>query len=310
MNELPLGRALQAAAVPRAALAARAPQCCRDDAAVQVESRLMAKTRANPHKDRLLALLDIAEAIRRESSDAQMLAFYAELRDLAGEHPTAAAARSLERDFLVEWNEGVGPEVEAFWRKVGEANIDLQRRRDIVAETLARGRVANMEEYCAIEDAFEALQTCGKVSAEQADRLNEMLDAFADAPENGALFGHAPAPAKKAKAKKLAAGQLVEVGPNQYRYDYVGRALTPMLQKKGYQGGGESWAGIARGVMALEAPELEAELRFDPEADCLALWATAAAPLKAVDGLLARVESDADLRKRALARAEADRVIE
>lgn len=273
----------------------------------------MAKTRANPHKDRLLALLDIAETIRRESADEQVLAFYAQLRTLADQHPTAAAARSLERDFLVEWDEGVGPEVEAFWRKVGEANIDLQRRRDIVAETLARGRVANMEEYCAIEDAFEALQACGKVSAEQANRLSEMLDAFADAPENGALFGHAPAPAKsskKAKAKKLAAGQLVEVGPNQYRYDYVGSTLTPMLQKKGYQGGGESWAGIARGVMALEAPELEAELRFDPEADCLALWATAAAPLRAVDGLLARVESDADLRKRALARAEADRVIE
>jgi hypothetical protein len=269
----------------------------------------MAKTRANPHKDRLFALLDIAEAIRRESADELALAFYAELRALAGEHPTAAAVRSLERDFLVEWNEGVGPEVEAFWRKVGEANIDLQRRRDIVAETFARGRVANMEEYCAIEDAFEALQTCGKVSAEQADLLNEMLDAFADAPENGALFGHAPSPATP-KAKKLAAGQLVEVGPNQYRYDYVGSALTPMLQKKGYQGGGESWAGIARGVMALEAPELEAEFRFDPEAGCLALWATAAAPLRVVDALLARVESDAGLRKRALARAEADRVIE
>lgn len=279
----------------------------------------MAKTRANPHKDRLSALLDIAEAIRGESADQLALTFYAELRALAGEHPTAAAVRSLERDFLVEWNEGVGPEVEAFWRKVGEANIDCRRRRDVVAETLARGRVANMQEYCAIEDAFEGLQTCGKVSAEQADLLNGMLDAFADAPENGALFGHEPSPAtpskparaaKAGRAKQLAAGQLVEVGLNQYRYDYVGSALTPMLQKKGYQGGGESWAGIARGVMALEAPELEAEFRFDPEAGCLSLWATAAEPLRVVDTLLARVESDAGLRKRALARAEADRVIE
>jgi hypothetical protein len=140
-----------------------------------------------------------------------------------------------------------------------------------------------------------------------------LLDAFHDAPENGALFGKTP-PAKKStkkqKAEKLAAGQLVKVAQDLYRYDYVGHALTPMLQKKGYQGGGESWAGIARGVMALEAPELEAEVRFDPEADCLALWATAAAPLRAVDALLARVERDATLRKRALARAAADNVIE
>ncbi len=53
----------------------------------------MATTRANPHTDRLFALLDIAEAIRRESADELALAFYAELRALAGEHPTAAAVR-------------------------------------------------------------------------------------------------------------------------------------------------------------------------------------------------------------------------
>ena len=39
----------------------------------------MAKTGATPHNDRLLALLDIAEAIRRESADELALGFYAEL---------------------------------------------------------------------------------------------------------------------------------------------------------------------------------------------------------------------------------------
>ena len=156
----------------------------------------MAKLSKTSVKERLFALLDIAESIRRELGDVQALSFYDELRGLAQEHSTVAAVRALERDFLVEWNEGVGAEVEAFWQKVADAGIALERRRDVVVETLDRGRVASMDDFCALEDAFEALQRCGKVSPEQAERLNVLLDAFANDPRHEAQFEPRPAPLK------------------------------------------------------------------------------------------------------------------
>lgn len=77
----------------------------------------MPASRVTSELDRFLALLDISESLRSKS-DTLAQAFYGEIRALAKERPTKAAIRSLEHDLLVQWNEGVGPEVEAFWERV------------------------------------------------------------------------------------------------------------------------------------------------------------------------------------------------
>lgn len=273
-------------------------------------------SKPDPDRARLLALIDIAMSVRA-AADAQVHAFYRELRALAEASRSKAALRSLERDLLVEFHEGVGPEVERFWAAVGEAGLALARKRDVLVETLARGAVRNMDEYVALEDAFEALQRCGKLGPDDAARLAALLDAFAAAPKNRAFFADAAespgaedAPGADASVEELAAGRLVRVSATTHRYDYVGLALTPELHKKGYQGGGETWAGLARGLIALEAPALEGALRLDPEADCLAVWADDEAPLRALDALFARAQTDQRLLRRALTRAAAAGALE
>ncbi len=259
----------------------------------------------------LLRVLDIAERVRKASKTVrgeekrQLLAFLRSTRVLAQETGTTAAGlRSLQRDVLVEWNEGVGPDVEEFWRQVRKARVPIARTHDLVAETLARGRIARMEHYIELEDHFEALQTCGKINAQEAHVLNAMLDAFQAAPKNRQYFD-STAPIDKFTTLPVAIGQLVRLDDDSYRYDYAGMERAAFLQERGYQGGGESWAGITRGLLELQAPELVAEVRFDPEGDCLAVWASEAAPLKKIASLIARAIKNGPLLAKAIQRAEA-----
>ena len=84
----------------------------------------------------------------------------------------------------MRWNEGVGAAVEDFWREVASRNIDVTRKQDIVLDTLKRGKVLRPEHFFELEDHFEQLQTCGKITLEQADALNELLDRFEANPKN------------------------------------------------------------------------------------------------------------------------------
>lgn len=95
-----------------------------------------------------------------------------------------ALLKQLQRDYLVRWNEGVGAAVEDFWREVASQNIDVTRKQDIVLDTLKRGNVLRPEHFFELEDHFEQLQTCGKITPEQADALNELLDRFEANPKN------------------------------------------------------------------------------------------------------------------------------
>lgn len=269
-----------------------------------------------------LALLDIAEAVEKASDaleDAerrQSLAWIQGCRDLAHGKPRIAAAslRSLQRDFLVRWNEGVGPDVEAFWERVAQAGIPVERQRDIVAETLKSGRIANMQDFVAIEDTFELLQTSGKVTEAQAHELNRMLDAFADAPENQQFFEDSDEPVDAADEPSsqpdatvfhVEIGQLVRVSAREFRYDYFGTELAAVLQKKGYQGGGDSWAGIASGLLRSLQPDVLPRVRMDPEAGCLSIWASEPEPLQIVAALIARAVRERPLLMRAIKEAEA-----
>lgn len=141
-----------------------------------------------------LALVTIAEEVAEASpyldnaGKKQRLEWIDECRELAKPGVAAAGLRGLQRDFLVEWNESVGPHVEAFWRGVAQAGLAVPRTRNVVAESLARGSVANMDEFTEIEDNFEALLQSGDIDEAQWDVLDALLNAFATAPENEHCF--------------------------------------------------------------------------------------------------------------------------
>ena len=153
-------------------------------------------TSPTPSREHLefAALLRIATEVTQhsttldEAARATNLADYQWQRSLLEAGPLRLASlRQLRRDLLVPWNEGVGADVERFWQGVELEGVEVPRK-DIVVETLARGRVLNMQHYGELEDHFEGLQTCGKVTPAQADLLAELLDSFANHPNNAELF--------------------------------------------------------------------------------------------------------------------------
>lgn len=105
-------------------------------------------------------------------------------------------------------------------------------------------------------------------------------------------------------------GTIVRVSENELRYDYYDvdepDSIAAALQAKGYQGGGESWAGIVHGLVMLEQPSLMSQLRFDPEGDGLAVWSNDRQALEAVAQLVTRARADAKLLEAAIAKAKAD----
>ena len=84
--------------------------------------------------------------------------------------------------------------------------------------------------------------------------------------------------ARPDEVEKLVRGRVVGTSPDELRYEYfdVGEPDSSYddLEKRGFQGGGERWAGIVEGLIALERPTLRTSLRFDPEGDILILSAT------------------------------------
>lgn len=151
----------------------------------------MKVTHVDSARSRLHEIIDIADSVVREStriprqSKEAWRGHLSEIRTMiAADRTTLAAIRQLEVAILTPFQEGVGEVVERFWERVAQANLPPRRRRDVVKETLRSGKVRNMHEYAALEDHFEELQTINKISAVEADRLNSLLDAFAEHPTN------------------------------------------------------------------------------------------------------------------------------
>ena len=134
-------------------------------------------------RDTVLALLDVGEQVGR-ALDVDTIADAAEWRALISGCTRKASLEQLQRDYLVFFNEGVGAAVEAFWQEVAKRNLDVSRKQDVVLDTLRRGHVSSPDHFYELEDHFEELQQCGKITPEQADTLNELLDRFEANPKN------------------------------------------------------------------------------------------------------------------------------
>jgi hypothetical protein len=103
-------------------------------------------------------------------------------------------------------------------------------------------------------------------------------------------------------------GNLIEISPNEYRLDYYDvheeDSHYEFLSGKGYQGGGPSWLGIIYGAIQMSDPAIESKIRFDDEAEGLAIWSSNKESLEKVGRLISVVKSDENIMMEAIKVAE------
>jgi hypothetical protein len=91
-------------------------------------------------------------------------------------------------------------------------------------------------------------------------------------------------------------GDLHEIQPGLYRLDYYDvyqpDSHYEMLDTKGYQGGGPSWMGIIDAAIQMSDPTLMAAIRFDDEAEGLAIWSQDRETLVRIGRLIAALKQD------------------
>jgi hypothetical protein len=91
-------------------------------------------------------------------------------------------------------------------------------------------------------------------------------------------------------------GALGEVAPGEFRYDYydVREADSSLdyLAAKGFRGGGESWTGIVYGLLMLRRPDVLELVRFDPEAEGLAVRSSNREALETIARLVTDAKQD------------------
>jgi hypothetical protein len=91
-------------------------------------------------------------------------------------------------------------------------------------------------------------------------------------------------------------GNIITLADNDYRLDYYdvseNDSHLEFLQNKRFQGGGYSWEGIVYGAIKLSDPSILNSIRFDPEAEGLAIWSSDKESLKKIGRLIAVLKSD------------------
>jgi len=135
------------------------------------------------------ALVDIGEQVIAQSHHKGRDGFLDSAqcqswRELGASCTRLDSLRQLVRDYLTSWNEGVGADTERFWRLTEDRGINVKRKQDIVAQTLARGRILNPAHFLALQDHFEELQECGKISTDQACEMKRLFERFEANPKN------------------------------------------------------------------------------------------------------------------------------
>jgi len=104
-------------------------------------------------------------------------------------------------------------------------------------------------------------------------------------------------------------GNLIEIDKRTYRLDYYDvhepDSHYEQLASKGYQGGGPSWLGITYGAIKLSNEAFLCKIRFDDEADGLAIWSSDKPALQQIGRLISVVKADEQLLNRCITVAEA-----
>ena len=85
--------------------------------------------------------------------------------------------KCLEAEHFWYWNEHNGRHINEFWRQVKEAGLDYERK-DIFKKIFKRGRISNMHEYDYVIDEILVAEQKGRISLEEAERLNKYLSNY------------------------------------------------------------------------------------------------------------------------------------
>ncbi|MBO4806873.1 MAG: hypothetical protein J5554_12630 [Paludibacteraceae bacterium] len=80
-------------------------------------------------------------------------------------------------DVFTYFQEGAGPDVEEFWRRIKEANLPYERENKL-EKIMERGRIRNDIEYDYVIDTIVPFQQEGILSDEDVKKLNEMIEKF------------------------------------------------------------------------------------------------------------------------------------
>lgn len=94
-------------------------------------------------------------------------------------------------------------------------------------------------------------------------------------------------------------GNIITLAENDYRLDYYDVSESDshleFLQNKRFQGGGYSWEGIVYGAIKLSDPSILNSIRFDPEAEGLAIWSSDKSSLEKIGRLIAVLKTDDEI---------------
>src|SRR6056300_998328 len=87
--------------------------------------------------DHLLKSIDIQNRIIKDShnfDDNTKTTFFNysnQLKEVIQGKLTQTQIKSISKEFLVFWNEGIGPEVEAFWAELKDIGLEFERRDEL-----------------------------------------------------------------------------------------------------------------------------------------------------------------------------------
>ena len=121
----------------------------------------------------LAAAVDIATALRNDApwpleSATKQMALHPELG-----YQSMSSLASLETTFFTYWHEGAGKDVDAFWQEVQRQGLPY-RRRDVVAEVLARGKITSRGDYETVTDLISGEH----LSEAEKAKLGSLLGAY------------------------------------------------------------------------------------------------------------------------------------
>ena len=90
---------------------------------------------------------------------------------------TLQSLNHLIEAFFTYFQEGAGPDVDEFWRRIKEANLPYERENKL-EKIMKRGRIRNDIEYDYVIDTIVPFQQEGILSEEDVKKLNEMIEKF------------------------------------------------------------------------------------------------------------------------------------
>lgn len=90
---------------------------------------------------------------------------------------TLAGLRYLEHAFFTRFNEGSGPEVDEFWRRVAASGLPFERK-ELLGDILARGHIRTSAEHEVAVDSVVAARQEGRINEDQAATLSAMIGRY------------------------------------------------------------------------------------------------------------------------------------